>query len=47
MNFDFSLGPFFFSLLSQCIIYPRGRSVRIKTDLLSVEALLEADPSEL
>jgi hypothetical protein len=40
------------SLSSLCVIYPGGRSVRIKTKkvffvfLLSVEALLEADPNE-
>ncbi len=39
-------------LSSLCVIYPGGRSVRIKTKkvffvfLLSVEALLEADPNE-
>jgi hypothetical protein len=42
----------FLSLSSLCVIYPGGRSVRIKTKkvffifLLSVEALLEADPNE-
>ncbi len=42
----------FLSLSSLCVIYPGGRSIRIKTKqvffvfLLSVEALLEADPNE-
>jgi hypothetical protein len=42
----------FLSLSSLCVIYPGGRSVRIKTKkvffifLFSVEALLEADPNE-
>jgi hypothetical protein len=53
MNFYF--GHFLFShgLSSLCVIYPRGRSVRIKhrkrfflVFLLSVEAILEADPNE-
>jgi hypothetical protein len=41
-----------FSLFSLCVIYPWGRSVRIKTKkvffifLLSVETILEADPNE-
>jgi hypothetical protein len=40
------------SLSSLCVIYPGGRSVRKKTKkgffvfLLSVEALLEADPND-
>jgi hypothetical protein len=54
MNFDFGLFPFFsLSLSSICLIYPSGRSVRKKQKkrfflafLLSVEALLEAYPSE-
>jgi hypothetical protein len=55
MNFDFWNILIFlsFSLSSLCVIYPRGWSVRIKTQkmfflvfLLSVEALLEADPDE-
>jgi hypothetical protein len=42
----------FLSLSSLCVFYPGGRSVCIKTKmvffvlLLSVEALLEADPKE-
>jgi hypothetical protein len=42
----------FLSLSSLCVIYPGGRSFRIKTKkvffvfLLSVETLLEADPNE-
>jgi hypothetical protein len=54
MTFDLNCFPFFtLSLSSLCVFYPGGRSDCLKTQnkfflvfLLSVEALLEADPIE-
>ncbi len=55
MNFDQKIFLFFLCLISLCVLYPRGSFVRTPHKntkrcflvfLLSVEALLEADPNE-